>query len=228
MPRTPPQPRRQSASGRAEMSVESTTRIARAPGVWWIVSTGLAGLAMAPWTLTLVRDVLHAGCTAAPTFDRAVEWMCGDGISYLGSAVAVGFMTVALIVIGALVAGRTRSDAAARGWLTVLAAVSVGWMLAWTWDASARLVGEPPVGETSAQYWAAGVGPAALVAGASVALAAAGLLLTGSAARWVGAASVVGLVIATVLQPGIGPATLLAGGLVVAAALRARRREGEG
>lgn len=181
-------------------------------GLWPLVG-GVASVVMGPATLWLLREVLHVNCgRGAPGTEAGGGWTCADGISYLGAAVLLGGAAVGVAVVGALVAYLVRSDRVARVALTLLAALSVGWMLGWTWYGSSHLVWQTPPGMAGTDFWVAAVGPAALVASVAIGFAMTALWFGGRKARMLAAVAIGGIAIATALQPGLALATLVAAG----------------
>lgn len=196
------------------------------------VTGGAVGLLAGSFTGTLVREQLHVLCQIVPAgSEGAGTWVCPDGISYLGAAVALGGMLALVSVAGALIASLVSGHRVARWLLTILSALGIAGALAFTWFASSELVRGTPPGVHGTDYWIAAVLPAAAFAGAGVAssVVAASVSDRGALAlAWAGAGF---LLIATVLQPGLGVATLPSAGLMVACAVRTpttpERRSGD-
>ena len=194
-------------------------------GAWfWVLGGAVAALIMVVATVHLLREELHSGCsTPPPGSEGAGTWMCGDGVTLLQPVVESGAMTIAVAVIGVLVAARLRNDCAARIALTALAVGAVTCMLLWTWDAASRVYETVPVGVHPQHYWFSAVGPAAVVAVVAMAVAVVGTLLRGRAARVQLLVAIAGLGVATVLQVGLASSTLLAMGLLASARTRMGR-----
>jgi len=197
---------------------------ARGVAVWVILGGAMGATFLSPLTLWLVREQLHIGCGAGqPGTEGAGAWMCADGIGYLGVAVTLGGMTMAVTLAGGLIAGLVRHEWLARTLLVVLAAFSVGWVLGWTWHGSSELVSAVPPKVQSIDYWLASVFPAAIACAMGIASAFFGLLPRGASARIFLGVGAVAMIAGTVLQPGLAINTLPAAGLLAAAAVRAPR-----
>jgi hypothetical protein len=149
--------------------------------------------------------------------------MCADGIGYLWVAVTLGGMTMAVALVGGLIAGLVRRERVARTLLVLLAAASAGWVLGWTWYGSSELVPAVPPGTRSIDYWFASVFPAAIACVTGIVSALVGLLPRGVSPRIFLGVGAVAMLAGTVLQPGLAINTLPAAGLLAAAAVRAPR-----
>ena len=211
---------------RSPKPIESARTRDRIPlsATWWVLGGAISALMMVVTTVHLFREVLHSGCSMPPPgSEGAGTWICGDGLSLVQPIVESGAMTIAVAVIGVLVAARLRNDCAARIALTALAVGAVTWMLLWTWGAASRVYETVPVGVHPQHYWFSAVGPAAVVAVVAMAVAVVGTLLRGRAARVQLLVAIAGLGVATVLQVGLAPSTLLAMGLLASARTRMGR-----
>ena len=196
----------------------------RGVAVWIILGGAIGAVFLGAFTLWLVREQLHIGCGAGqPGTEGDGAWMCADGIGYLWVAVTLGGMTMAVTLVGGLVAGLVRRERVARTLLVLLAAASAGWVLGWTWYGSSELVSAVPPGTRSVDYWFASVFPAAIACVMAIVSALVGLLPRGVSARIFLGVGAVAMLAGTVLQPGLAINTLPAAGLLAAAAVRAPR-----
>ena len=188
-----------------------------------VMVSGLVAVVMGPSAVWLVRDQLHINCSMGqPGSEGADTWMCSDGIGYLGVAAVLGLMWFLAIVLGTLVAMLVRRDRAARLLLVLLAGASTVWILAWTWYGSSALVYDDYAPMTGQEYWVVAVGPAAVAGILGLAAGLVSTVLSGPLSQIAGIVAVVGLTIATVLQPGLSINTIPAVGLLAATALRGR------
>ena len=190
-----------------------------------VIAGGFGAVFLGLHTVSLIREHLHIGCGSGfPGSEGEGSWTCWDGIGYLGVAITLGGMTVAVTFIGGFVAGLTRLGRVARTVLVVLAAASISWVLAWTWYGSSALVWSVPPGVRSTDYWIASVLPAAVVCGTGILAAIMGLAFSGAGARIVLSVGAIAVLAGSALQPGLAISTLPAAGLLAAAAVRAPRR----
>ncbi|MBW9092338.1 hypothetical protein JNB62_01430 [Microbacterium jejuense] len=203
-------------------TAEVSPAVARHLGVWIVLAGGLSALPFGSTALSLVREQLHIGCgMGAPGSEGADTWTCSDGIGYLGIAMTLGGMWLLAVLLGALAAGAVRRDDAARAVLVLVAGASTAWVLGFTWYGSSELVQDEYAPMDGQAYWQAAVGPAAIVAAASIVIAVVGLCVRGRLSQAAHAAAAVGIVVATALQPGLGVNTIPAAALLAAAAVRA-------
>ena len=197
---------------------------ARGVAVSIILAGAIGAVFLGAFTLLLVRGQLHIGCGAGqPGTEGDGAWMCADGIGYLWVGVTLGGMTMAVTLVGGLIAGLVRRERVARTLLVVFAAASAGWVLGWTWYGSSELVSAVPPGTRSIDYWFASVFPAAVACVMGIVSALVGLLPRGASARIFLGVGAVAMTVGTALQPGLAINTLPAAGLLAAAAVRAPR-----
>lgn len=191
---------------------------------WSVLGSGALALILGSAAISLVREELHISCSMGPPGSEGADtWTCSDGIGYIGVAVVLGAMWLAVGTIGALVALLVAHDRVARPILTLLAATSAAWILGWTWYGSNELVQAEYAPMTGPHYWTHVVGPAAIASALGVAAGLLSLVLPARPSRVLGLAAPVGLIIATVLQPGLSLNMLPAAGLLAAATLRGTR-----
>lgn len=195
--------------------------VSRRLAVWVVLGGGLSALFFGPMAVPLVREQLHIGCgIGAPGSEGADTWSCSDGVGYLGIAMALGGMWLLAVILGAFAAGAVRRDDAASAMLVLFAGASAAWVVGITWHGSSELVQDEYAPMTGQAYWQAAVGPAAVVAAASIVIAVVGLGLRGRLNGAAGAAAALGILAATVLQPGLGINTIPAAALLAAGAVR--------
>jgi hypothetical protein len=197
------------------------TPVARAHATWTVLLAGMLALALGPAAISLVREQLHIQCSLGqPGSEGADTWMCSDGIGYVGVAVTFGAMWFFTTLAGSLIAGILRHERTARLLLLLLAALSAGWTLWWTWYGSTHLVGDEFAPMPGVGYWSDAVGPSAIACGTAFAFALGGLVSTGRAARVACGLAVLGFLVAVIVQPGVIINVLPAAGVAAAAAIR--------
>ncbi|WP_298038184.1 hypothetical protein [uncultured Microbacterium sp.] len=178
--------------------------------------SGFVAIVFGAFAIGLVRDDLHINCSMLPPgSEGAGEWICSDGIGYIGIAAALGAGWLLVVVAGVIVAFAVRDGRDARLFLVLLAAASMMWGTTVTGLASVP---------TGAGYWAVAVGPAALVGILGIAVGAWSLRLRERMSWIAGLAAAVAIAIAAVLQPGLSLTMIPAVGLLLAAALRTQPR----
>ncbi|MEI3867787.1 hypothetical protein V6S02_11935 [Microbacterium sp. CCNWLW134] len=179
---------------------------------------GVLSLSSGAAVLGLVRETLHFNCSWGIGGEWGPDgtWVCADGIGYAGVAVVLGGMSALLVIVG-LVAAISRPSRGRSIVLLTLAAISLGWILWWTFYAATSYSGPRPAGETGWALWAVTVLPAILLSTVGLLVGAVGAFTRRSWSRvalWCG----IGLMIAgTALQLGVGIATFLSAGLLAAA-----------
>lgn len=189
-----------------------------------VLVSALCAVTLGPFTIWLVREVLHMGCgTYPPGTEGAGTWTCADGIGYISVAAALGALWLMTSLVGALLAGLVRPALTARIGLVVLAFAGTGAVLAWFWSNTLLLVRDEHAPLSATQLWMQAVGPAAGVAASGLLVAAASLWWRGRTAATVCAAAAGLMVVAIVLQPGLGFSLLPVAGLLAAASARSWR-----
>ncbi|GAA1858194.1 hypothetical protein ACFQZV_01985 [Microbacterium koreense] len=190
--------------------------------MWVVLLSGLVAILIGPATSWLVREQLHVNCSmGAPGSEGANTWACSDGIGYLGVALVLGAMWFVVVLSGSLVAGLVRHERAARVLLFILAAISSGWILGWTWYGADRLVGDEYAPVSGPGYWAMAVGPAAIACAVALLAGLAGLVIRGRVACIFSLAAVIAFAVAILLQPGLSINVVPAAGVAAAATARA-------
>jgi len=222
MDAAPADPRRVGSTGRTRSSQADADP--RGLSVAAVLISALCSVALGPFTIWLVREVLHMGCgTYPPGTEGAGTWTCADGIGYISVAAALGTLWLVTSLVGALLAGLVRPALTARIGLVVLAFAGTGAVLAWFWSNTLQLVRDEHSPLSASQLWLQAVGPAALVSAAALVVAAASLWWRGRAAVAISAAAAGLMVVAIMLQPGLGFSLLPVAGLLAAASARSWR-----
>ena len=208
-------------TSRAASSVDAASANRRL-AVWVVLGGGVAALVLGSAAMWLVREQLHINCSMGEHGSEGADtWTCNDGVGYVAVAALLGAMWLSVTVGGALVAGLVHRERVARVVLLVLAAMSAAWILSLTRYGSSELVHDLYAPMSGEQYWQLAVGPAAIVIGIGLTVAALGLFVRRRLAVIATMAAAVTLIAATVLQPGLGIGTVPAAGLLAAAAVRA-------
>lgn len=169
-------------------------------------------------TFALFRDTLRFSCSwVGPGVDQG--WVCGDNMPYVGAAIGLGGMAVAILASGLVFA-------LARRWLTrtlvfsALAAVSLTWIGGWSFYAATAGSGAWPEGESGLQAWADAVVPTLVLCGVGLAIGTAGAVSFrwwAVSALWIG---VVLMIVGTAVQPGLAPGTIVAAAMLAVAAVQ--------
>ncbi|GAA5153681.1 hypothetical protein GCM10025768_23710 [Microbacterium pseudoresistens] len=202
----------------ARMAVSEGMRRRRGEAITVLVIGGLCIPIAMTSAIGMLREQLHLRCSYLTMGDPTGDWVCADGIGYIGAGVALLLLSGLPVLIAFFVVLAT--DDSPRV-LAALAPLPVVLVVASTALFTLTRGDAVPAGESWPGIWWAAVGIAGLLA--ILGVVALAIPTPGPRRRVLIVAGTALLLTAAVMQPGLAGAALATGTILGAQALRAAR-----